>query len=88
MGKEYEIHKLDSIESPEGKALLLGVPCKAQEQMPSAGQLAKDPNKKPFKYWAKQGSGFGGVQFGNNALKLDFYPKQETSNSASTSIAG
>jgi len=90
MGKEYEVFKLtSSTGTPEGKALLLGVPCSAHEQRPTAKQLQKDPNRKPFKYWAKQGSGFGGVQFGDNALRLDFYPKSQVSSSnASTTIAG
>jgi len=74
-GKEYERFVIKDGGNPNGKAILLGVPCVEQSQAPSQKQIAKG-NNKPFKFWARIGSNFGGKPIANNCLRLDFYPLQ------------
>jgi len=89
-GKELErVRTNDNIELPDGKCILLGLPLQLGIDKPSAKQLAKNPDKQPFKFWARVGSAFGGKPTGTNAIRVDFYPKPDgTTKSTETAFVG
>ena len=89
-GKEYERHSIkDGTGSPDGKAILVGLPCILKTDMPSAKALAKNPAKLPYNYFCRIGSAFGGKAINGHGFRLDYYPlKTGVTNSTETDFAG
>lgn len=82
-GREYERFIVKDGGEPEGKAILLGLPCKLQEQ------VSKDKDKEPFKFYCRIGSKWGGSPQVNNALRVDFYPlKSGVTKASETQFVG
>jgi len=73
-GTEYERFVIKKGGNPQGKAILLGLPCSLTTVPPSKKAVEKNPLAKPFEYYAQIGSAFGLKPIKNNKLGLTFAP--------------